>query len=388
MYCGNCGNKIENENVSFCKKCGTKIIKTPKKINKPKKHITVNFTSIARKKSTKVVLVVIVLILIYIFINNLFFSEDATIKSYVKAYANNDYQKIIKLTNIDKNKFMSKKSLTEKYSDKTNKYVKVDILSTNRIKAEHSRTVAYKTLDSEKNIMNLKIKQVGRRYLIFKKYAITSTDLIAKNVTITAPKDYKITIDNVVLDNKYKIKEKSSVITYKVPLLLKKNVKEEITLSNNLTITNIKNVYSNETLTTKNLYNATIDEASNKNIKDKIKNSITLIVNSAILNKDKETIMDKKFFTEKLLSSSTFIDNYMVLKDKYSTKEITSFKIDNIKISSININDNKHLSIKSTISYSYKNNGSKRSGVRSVIFGFDNDLNIDELYISNLYTLF
>ena len=36
----------------------------------------------------------------------------------------------------------------------------------------------------------------------------------------------------------------------------------------------------------------------------------------------------------------------------------------------------------------YKNNGSKRSGVRSVIFGFDNDLNIDELYISNLYTLF
>lgn len=388
MYCGNCGNKIENENVSFCKKCGTKIIKTPKKINKPKKHITVNFTSIARKKSIKVVLAVIVLILTYIFINNLFFSEDATIKSYVKAYANNDYQKIIKLTNIDKNKFMSKKSLTEKYSDKTNKYVKVDILSTNRIKAEHSRTVAYKTLDSEKNIMNLKIKQVGRRYLIFKKYAITSTDLIAKNVTITAPKDYKITIDNVVLDNKYKIKEKSSVITYKVPLLLKKNVKEEITLSNNITITNIKNVYSNETLTTKNLYNATIDETSNKNIKDKIKNSITLIVNSAILNKDKETIMDKNFFTEKLLSSSTFIDNYMVLKDKYSTKEITSFKIDNIKISSININDNKHLSIKSTISYSYKNNGSKRSGVRSVIFGFDNDLNIDELYISNLYTLF
>lgn len=388
MYCGNCGNKIENENVSFCKKCGTKIIKTPKKINEPKKHITVNFTSIARKKSIKVVLAVIVLIITYIFINNLFFSEDATIKSYVKAYANNDYQKIIKLTNIDKNKFMSKKSLTEKYSDKTNKYVKVDILSTNRSKAEHSRTVTYKTLDSEKNIMNLKIKQVGRRYLIFKKYAITSTDLIAKNVTITAPKDYKITIDNVVLDNKYKIKEKSSVITYKVPLLLKKNVKEEITLSNNITITNIKNVYSNETLTTKNLYNATIDEASNKNIKDKIKNSITLIVNSAILNKDKETIMDKNFFTEKLLSSSTFIDNYMVLKDKCSTKEITSFKIDNIKISSININDNKHLSIKSTISYSYKNNGSKRSGVRSVIFGFDNDLNIDELYISNLYTLF
>ena len=80
MYCGNCGNKIENENVSFCKKCGTKIIKTPKK------HITVNFTSIARKKSIKVVLVVIVLILTYIFINNLFFSEDATIKSYVKAF--------------------------------------------------------------------------------------------------------------------------------------------------------------------------------------------------------------------------------------------------------------------------------------------------------------
>ena len=106
----------------------------------------------------------------------------------------------------------------------------------------------------------------------------------------------------------------------KYHFFLKKNVKEEITLSNNITITNIKNVYSNETLTTKNLYNATIDETSNKNIKDKIKNSITLIVNSAILNKDKETIMDKTFFTEKLLSSSTFMDNYMVLKDKYSTK--------------------------------------------------------------------
>lgn len=53
MYCGNCGNKIENENVSFCKKCGTKIIKTPKKINKPKNILQLILRVLQEKRVLK-----------------------------------------------------------------------------------------------------------------------------------------------------------------------------------------------------------------------------------------------------------------------------------------------------------------------------------------------
>ena len=248
MYCGNCGNKIENENVSFCKKCGTKIIKTPKKINEPKKHITVNFTSIARKKSIKVVLAVIVLILTYIFINNLFFSEDATIKSYVKAYANNDYQKIIKLTNIDKNKFMSKESLTEKYSDKTNKYVKDS--NGNDLEAKTTSTGFYSFDRVPKGQYLVVFEYDTTKYGLttFEKQGVASTmtsKVINKNLKINNEEKNVATTEIINVDTENIANINIGLINAKTYDLQLDKYITKVTVQNNKTVTN---EYNNQTL--------------------------------------------------------------------------------------------------------------------------------------------
>lgn len=392
MYCGNCGSKI-SENDSFCKTCGSKIVRNGPRINNSnnRKSTLKSFQTFSKTRKAKILLGVIVLVIIYSLFNHFYFSEDAVIKRYVKAYANNDYESILALTDIKRNEFMKADTITEKYDEKTDNYVKIKILSTNKTKKEHTRTVSYQTLDYEKVVMNLKVKSSGRKYLIFKKYIITSTNLEANDVTITVAKDSKLTIDNIEIKDKYKKKEESGLITYEIPSLLKKNVKMEVELENGIKVTNIKNVYSHENLTTEKLYNATLDTNTNKNVVDKIEKSITLVVNNALDNKDESSIKDNTIFLESLTTSSTFIDNYNLLKEKYQNKSIKDFKINTIIIKNINIENDNDLNIKASISYSYKdNNNNERSTTRSVLMTFDyeNNLKIEEFYISNLYTLF
>ena len=269
MYCRNCGNKLNEESI-FCKKCGTKIIR-PENVT-PKQNYKKNIAAILKnKKNRKVVILIstfLIIILLYTLTNYLFFSEDRVIKRFITAYANNDYETILKLSDTNQNEFMSKKTIQEKYGQKQDSYVKIDIISTNQNKGEHTRTVKYRTLDSS-NVMNISIKQAGRKYLIFKKYVITSTDLAAENVTVTISKNSKLLIDNVKITDKYKKKETKNTITYKIPALLKKNVKMEIELNNKIAVTNIKNVYSYENLTTDKLYHASLDSKTNKKIEMK-----------------------------------------------------------------------------------------------------------------------
>ena len=391
MYCRNCGNKLNEESI-FCKKCGTKIIR-PENVT-PKQNYKKNIAAILKnKKNRKVVILIstfLIIILLYTLTNYLFFSEDRVIKRFITAYANNDYETILKLSDTNQNEFMSKKTIQEKYGQKQDSYVKIDIISTNQNKGEHTRTVKYRTLDSS-NVMNISIKQAGRKYLIFKKYVITSTDLAAENVTVTISKNSKLLIDNVKITDKYKKKETKNTITYKIPALLKKNVKMEIELNNKIAVTNIKNVYSYENLTTDKLYHASLDSKTNKKIENEIKSAIEQIVNNSLSNNELEKIEQTSIFSKKLISSAIFTNDYNNLKEKYQTKNIKDFKVDSVKITKLNIENDNDLNMKANISYSYiDSNNKKRNTTRSInlTFDYEDDLKIEEFYLSNLYTLF
>ena len=160
MYCSNCGNKLEESDI-FCSECGQKReVKNLSSKKKERKKLTL---SKRQKKVVIIILIFISLIFVYIGLNNTVFSEDQVIKKYVTAYSKNDYNTIINLSDINRNEFMSKETIIKKYGKQTNEIVYVNILSENKNKKEHTRTVQYYKTTDEKNIINLSIKEDGRK---------------------------------------------------------------------------------------------------------------------------------------------------------------------------------------------------------------------------------
>lgn len=381
MYCRNCGNKLEEEDL-FCPECGRRI--------KIKKEPLIDYKNLEKKYQKQLIglAVLLTVILVHNFLNNTFFSEEAIIKKYVKSYANKDYMNIIELSDMKKNRFITNKNIQKKYGDSTHNKVDIKILTTNKNKKEHTRTVSYKT-DDYSNIINLKIKRKGHKYLIFNNYVITSANLVAENVRITIPKDSKLIVDHVELSNQDKVSEKKLTTTYKIDSILKKDVTISVKLKNGITITDIKSVFNNEEIDYTKLNYTEIDKKNTQKITSDIKKSIQDIVTNAVEEKEFNTIRESNIYTERLKSDVLFEENYHKLKEKYKNKSVTEFETTKVKINNIKLDKDKNITLNVTIQYKYKDKESKlRETTRRINITLNHNLLIDELYLNNLFYLF
>lgn len=381
MYCSNCGNLLEKEDI-FCANCGEK------RINQKEPLIKISSLTKKQKRQFLTFLILIGMILIYMVIDAFFFSEEATIKKYIKAYINNDYETVIDLSDIEQNKFITPNIIKEKYSSKTNKRVDVKILTTTNSKKEHTRTISYQVNNSS-NTITLTIKKVGQKYLIFNDYKITSTDLVANNIQITVPKKTTLMIDKVELTKKDQVQTTEEEVTYQIDSLLKKNVKLTIKLENGMMITDTKSLFNNQNLNYSDIYFDTVDSSSKKKLKERIEEGITNIVKGAIDKKEWTDIINNNLYADQLKDSSLFSETYQTLKEKYSTKEIDDFKIIRTNIDTINLIDQEHISVKTTITYSYKDqNGKLHETSRVVKQVYNKDFLIEEFYLTTLSYMF
>lgn len=381
MYCSNCGNLLEKEDI-FCANCGEK------RTNQKEPLIRISSLTKKQKRQFLTLLILIGMILIYMVIDTFFFSEEATIKKYIRAYINNDYETVIDLSDIEKSKFITPNIIKEKYSSKTNKRVDVKILTTTNSKKEHTRTISYQVNNSS-NTITLTIKKVGQKYLIFNDYKITSTDLVANNIQITVPKKTTLMIDKVELTKKDQVQTTEEEVTYQIDSLLKKNVKLSIKLENGMMITDTKSLFNNQNLNYSDIYFDTVDSSSKKKLKERIGESITNIVKGAIDKKEWTDIINNNLYADQLKDSSLFSETYQTLKEKYSTKEIDDFKIIKTNIDTINLIDQEHISVKTTITYPYKDqNGKLHETSRVVKQVYNKDFLIEEFYLTTLSYMF
>lgn len=386
MYCRNCGKYLEDDDV-FCPECGFRA-KTIVKNREP----LVDFKSLTLKQKRFFIGICSLLVFIILFfgVYDRFFSEDAVIIRYVEAYSNNDYQKLINLSGIDSNQFITKKNIERKYGTVKQKDITIKSITTNKTKNEHIRTVVY-TYDNQDVVMNLRIKENGRKYLLFHDYQIVSTsnDFIAKNIKITVPKDAELFIDDVKLDDKMKIKNSDDLITYKVDSVLRKNVKIAIKLSNGVTFTDTKSVFSNEDINYANLNFNELDEKNQSRLEDIVKKSVEEVVSKATLDKDFNEVKEQDIFTDSLKESSIFSEGYSNLRERYASKGIKDFKVESTAINNIKFVGADRFLVEVLVSYSYKDSDNKlHEKSRLVREVFNDQLLVDEFYLNSLSFMF
>lgn len=381
MYCRNCGNKLEKEDL-FCPECGRRI--------KIKREPLIDYKNLEKKYKKQLVglAVLLIIILVYNFLNSTFFSEEAIIRRYVKSYVNKDYMKVIELSDLKKNKFITSENIQKKYGNSNHNIIDIKILTTNKNKKEHTRTVSYKT-NNYSNIISLKIKRKGHKFLIFNNYVITSSNLIAENIKITVPKDSKLIVDHIELTKQDKEKEEKSTTTYKIDSILKKDVTISIKLKNGITITDIKSVFNNEEIDYTKLNYTEVDEKNNQKIINVLKKSLQDIVTNAVKGNEFNIIKESNIYTERLKNDTLFEENYNNLKEKYKNKAITEFETTKININNIKLDKEENLALNVTIQYKYKDQEQKtRETTRRINVTLNHDLLIDELYLNNLFYLF
>lgn len=381
MYCRNCGNKLTEKDF-YCPECGSKI--------KSNKTPLIDFQKLEKKYKKQLLglLLILIVLLSYNFINNHFFSEEAIIKKYVTAYANKDYETVVKLSNITTNKFITKETINNKYGSKENDQVEVTTLTTNKTKKEHTRTVSY-TINNSNNIISLKIKKSGHKFLIFNNYVVTSTDIVANNIKIIVPKDCTLIVDEVKLGKKDQLTTKDNLTTYQINNILKKNVKIVLQLKNNITVTDTKSLFNNEEIDYSKLNYEELDKKSKEQVVANIKGGLNNIIKNALASNDLKNISDSNLYTEELKNSSLFEESYNELKEKYQNKEIKNFEITNINIDNIKLEKTENIMFRVTMKYKYQDKNSKEHETsRSVNISLNYDYLINEFYLSNLSYLF
>lgn len=380
MYCRNCGKKAEKSDI-FCTECGNRL-------RKAKKIPLVNLKEMGKKykKALFSLVTILAILLLYIGVNNYVFSEEAVIKRYIRAYANNDYKTIINLSGIEEIKFINNNSIKEKYQNKKNNKIIIKNITENVNKNEHTRTVNY-VINGNTTSTNVTIKRNGRKYLIFKDYVVTSTDLLAENVLFIAPKNSQLTIDNVRLDSKYIKENNENTVTYKISKLLKKNVKISLKLANGLELSDIKSVFNNEEVDYRELNYNLVKNNSSIDLENNLKVSIKKVIDGA-LNDEYDNIKNDSLFTTGLFNDPTFIENYNKLKEKYQNN-IKKFDINSLEIKNIKLDNKNNIIINSKIEYSYENNESKsHKSSRTITLSLNDKLLINEIQLSSLLYMF
>ena len=190
-------------------------------------------------------------------------------------------------------------------------------------------------------------KKKKKKLLFFDDWTVDSGDLIAKNYTISVPKDGSVKLDGVKLSKKFKEDSYSSYTdTYKIPSILIGKHEIAVELKSGIKLTGETNIGSSSygSFSSSKL---DLESKTKKAIEKDIKKKVELLYSSAMEDKSFDDI--KESFDEDYRDDIE--DEYDYIKSGVNSyNKLKSLKIKNINIKSFYTTED---SIRFTVSMKY-----------------------------------
>lgn len=365
MFCGECGTK-NKKGSTFCEKCGAKLEveeKTTKKEEtkkeEPKKVEVKTEPKKERKplsKQNKIIIgvvacVVAILVAGYMYLGSIYKPEKIAIK-YFKAYASKDANKISKIVKFEESDFVNKKLLKDALKEEERIELENYTIDNNTTKEKIAKVFGVKDYDDLSKTITIKyikkgsskeyyktiklVKSKNKKFIFFDNWKVDSSDLIAKDYSISVPKDSKVKLDGVSLGKEYKSESSySSYNVYKIPSILKGSHKITVTLKSGLVLTGDAKISGNYgSFSSSSLK---IDSKNEKKFINEIKEKITLIYNAAIEDKSFDDIKDN--FDEDYRDDFENIYNTVKQNALSSYNKLKELKVKDIEIRYFNTYD-------------------------------------------------
>ncbi len=306
MKCKNCGSKIKEQDV-YCSECG----------KSTKENFLTKFGKSIYKNRITIFIILIVLIFI-IFIFNLIsylFGPEYIAKKYINSLAKNDYNEIYELLDVEESSIVNKEILKEKMETINIDAYKLD--SINVYGSDALVTFKYEDNREIKYVSVILRNSMVKKYFFFDNWKIVSTK-VATNVNIKVPKNSKVTLDNIDIQEFKETEEDYDI--YKIDEMFAGTYNITIELENGLKVEDEINIESNETYSINNI---DLEEDVKSNLQDQLLNSLNTLYSNAINSVE-----------YKSTGLTNLKDEYQNLKSALQNK---NYKLTNISFSDIDV---------------------------------------------------
>lgn len=291
------------------------------------------------KLSKKIVIIgaaaiaVIAAVIVFICVGNSLTNYKKTASGYVKAVEECDWAKAYSLVQIPDSEFLTKNAFITAHSDATGSAVGnikvIDSFSSKgRLPGNKAVSVIYTTAKGADS-QDLLLTVTNKHYMLFfKKYKVSTEDVVVSDCTINVPKGLTLFINDILVGDQYKSKDSdknSSYDVYEIPYLFNGNTILKAT--SDFTEDYTKEIYPSydEYTTSISSYDIKFSEDKISGLKEQAKNDVTAFFEAAQKKNDFSTISDK-FVTDYQSSAKSTYNNYVdTFKSTY--KQISNFKI-------------------------------------------------------------
>ena len=344
MFCEECGTK-NKQGSAFCEKCGHKF--EQQSVQREKKPMS---------KKNKIILgvvigVVALLTAAYFIISAMFKPEKVALK-YFKAFTSKDADAIYNTLKLEDSKFVSKKILKEAIGNDDE--IELENYSVDEVEKDGQiTTVVIKYVEKGETKERTKTirlaKSSEKQWLIFDKWVVDTSDIIAKDVKVSVPKDSTLKINGIKVPGKYEKDTIGNTVYYEIPKMIKGKYKVTAELNNGIELEGEMKVSDNYIRF--NSSSLGLAESSKKEVTKDIKESVDTIYQAVIAKKNFSEIKDK--FAEDYQSDfeSLYNDTKKYVMTDYSS--LKEFKLNDIKVKSVSIYDGK-VSVTFEMNYDYK----------------------------------
>lgn len=276
---------------------------------------------------------VIAAVIVFICVGNSLTNYKKTAKAYVKAVEECDWAKAYSLIQIPEDEFLTKNAFVTAHSDATGSAVGnikvIDSFSSKgRLPGNKAVSVIYTTAtgaDSEDLLLTVTDKHY---MLFFKKYKVSTEDVVVSNCTINVPKGLTLFINDILVGDQYKKDDSgknSSYDVYEIPYLF--NGTTILKATSDFTEDYKKEIYPSydDYSTSISSYDIKFSEDKISGLKDQAKKDVTEFFDAAQKKNDFSTVSDK--FTSNMQSGAKSTYNGYVDTFKSTYKQISNFKV-------------------------------------------------------------